>query len=93
MPLSRHSVGTYRETAHMQLVRTFSHSCLSSLTLWTDPGRKSRISVLELISTSHRHTKKSEEEEEKRRQEIVEHSPQILASEEKVTTTTHHHHH
>ena len=43
-PLSRHSVGTYKETSsHAIRQGTFG--------LWTDPGLKSGISVRKLIST------------------------------------------
>ena len=53
MPLSKHSVGTYPETAHTQLVtETFgSQSSQLAEPLWTDPSLKSGISVRELIST------------------------------------------
>ena len=50
--------------------------------LWTDPGIKSGISVLELISIQKKRKKKKTAGGEL----MVEHSPKILASEEKVTT-------
>ena len=54
MPLSRHSVGIYPETAHTQLVREHSVTVVSVrlATVQTDPGINSGISVRELISTS-----------------------------------------
>ena len=51
MPLSRHSVGTYRETSSQATHRgTLTHSSQLAEPLWTDPGLKSGISVRELIS-------------------------------------------
>ena len=58
MPLSRYSVGTYqpiRKRAHTQLVREHSVTVVS---LWTDPGLKSGISVRKLISTYKKKKKK-----------------------------------
>ena len=57
MPLSRPSVGTYQEN---ELTRKWSgntrpQSSQLAEPLWTDPGVKSGISVLKLIST---HTKR-----------------------------------
>ena len=50
--LSGHRAGTCLETSsHTTCQGTFSHSCLSSQSHWTDPGIKSRISVRKLIST------------------------------------------
>ena len=49
--------------------------------LWTDPGIKSGISVLELISIQKKRKKKKTAGGEL----MVEHSPKILAGEEKVT--------
>ena len=59
MPLSRQSVGTYQETSsHATRQGALGHNRLSSLSQWTDPGLKSGISVLELISTSKKKKKK-----------------------------------
>ena len=52
MPLSRHSVGTYRETSSQATHRgTLTHSSQLAEPLWTDPGLKSGIRVHKLIST------------------------------------------
>ena len=54
MPLSRHSVGTYRGNELTGNLKGNIHQPhLSQLAepLWTDPGIKSGISVRELIST------------------------------------------
>ena len=48
MPLSRHSVGTYRETSSGNVQ---PHSSQLAEPLWTDPGIKSESSLRELIST------------------------------------------
>ena len=82
MPLSRYSVGTYqpiRKRAHTQLVREHSVTVVS---LWTDPGLKSGISVRKLISTY----KKKIEKKSVGREWIVEHSPKILAGGGKAPT-------
>ena len=50
--------------------------------MWTDPGRKSGISVCELISTL-----KKRKEKRAGGEWMAKHSPQILANEEKATTT------
>ena len=52
-------------------------------TLWTDPGIKSEISVLELVSTSKKKKKKSAGGEC-----MIKHSPKLLASAEKATSTS-----
>ena len=52
--------------------------------LWTDPGRKSEISVCELISTSKKRRKK--EKKGAGGESMVRHSPQILLSKEKATS-------
>ena len=53
MLLSMHGVGTYLETSsHATLLRNIqSQSSQLAEPLWTDPGTKSGISVLKLIST------------------------------------------
>ena len=57
MPLSRYSVGTSPEmSSHATCQGTVIHSRLTE-PLWTDPGLKSGISVLELISTSKKKKK------------------------------------
>ena len=61
--------------------------------MYTDPGIKSGITVLELTSTSKKKKKKEEEEEEEEEEEstgeeIVEHSPQILANGEETILIT-----
>ena len=53
MPLSRHNVGTYPEMSLHATHQGDTQPLLSQLAepLWTDPGLKSGISVLKLIST------------------------------------------
>ena len=52
MPLSRHSVKAFQEMiSHATRQETLSHSRLSSLSHWTNPGVQSEISVRKLIST------------------------------------------
>ena len=88
IPLPGHSVETYSESSsHATCQGTFGHSCFSSLShcgLWTDPGRKSEISVCELISTSKKRRKK--EKKGAGGESMVRHSPQILLSKEKATS-------
>ena len=52
MPLSRQSMGIYKETSsHATHQGTLSQSSQLAEPLWTDPGLKSGISLHELIST------------------------------------------
>ena len=77
MPLSRHSVDTYRDTSsHATRQGTLGHSRLSS------PSHCGLI--LTLIYTS----KKEEKEEGASGEWTVEHSPRIFACEEKATIST-----
>ena len=59
MPLSRHSVETCRgnELTCNSSGDIRSQSSQFAEPLWTDPGRKSEISVCELISTEKKHRK------------------------------------
>ena len=81
MRLSRHTMGTYPETIHKQLVREHSHSHQLTEPLWTDPGLKSGVSVHKLISTYN--NKKSTGKDR-----MVQPSPKTLARDEKATTST-----
>ena len=63
MPLSRHSGNLSRNELKRNLSgNIWPQSFQLAEPLWTDPGKKSGISVLKLISTS----KKKEKKEEKR---------------------------
>ena len=80
MLLSRHSVGTYQETNSHATRQGDTRSQSSQIVepLWTDPGLKSGISALVLISIKKKKSAVGDW--------IVEYSPQILAQEEKAPT-------
>ena len=82
MPLSRHSVGTYPETSSHATCQGAMQPQSSQLAepLCTDRGRKSGISVRELIFNSKYNNNK------KRSRGMIEHSSQILESGEEAPT-------
>ena len=68
MPVSTHSVGTYRETSSRATCQgTFlPQSFHLAEPLRTDPGVKSGISMRELISTSRKRKKKKKKKKGKK---------------------------